>query len=389
MSTRLTTVQVGSGWFPEIAGGLNRYYFDLVHALPAVGVDCRGLVVGSAEVDRQSGGAVHAYAPAKASLLERWRAGRRATRDALTSPTLPKPAVLVTHFALYAWPLPRPPREIPTVVHFHGPYAAESAREGGGRLATAFKRYLERSVYRRADRLIVLSEAFRNVLCDGYGIAPERVAVIPGGVDVLRFTRAYELSREEARQRLGWPTDRPIVLAVRRLAGRMGLEHLVDAMNDVRRRVPDALCLIAGRGRLADALADRIRAAGLEQHVRLLGFVPDADLPLAYRAADVSVLPTESLEGFGLSAAESLATGTPVLVAPVGGLPEVVRDLAPGLILAKSADAAVLGDALAAAFQSPGRLPSAEQCHTYAAARFAWPTIAERVAEVYAQAFQQ
>lgn len=380
--TRLTTVQVGSGWFPEIAGGLNRYYFDLIKHLPAAGIDCRGLVVGSAQVAGESGGAVTAYAAAKAPILRRWRAGRSAARRLYDEVPRGQAAALVTHFALYAYPI-SPPRGWPTIVHFHGPYAAESNREGAGLLSRRIKAHLERSVYRRADQFIVLSEAFRDVLCRDYGVPPGRVAVIPGGVDIDRFRPARAASRAEARHRLGWPTERPLVLAVRRLVSRMGLESLIEAMAHVRRRVPDALCLIAGRGPLHEALSARIDAAGLNNHVRVLGFVPDAELPWAYRAADLSVVPSESLEGFGLSAIESLAAGTPVRVTPVGGLPEVVHELDSALLLPAISDTLPFAESLAASLLNSATLPSADACHAYVAERFGWPMIAGRVASVY------
>ena len=381
--TRLTTLQVGSGWFPEIAGGLNRYYFDLIKHLPAAGVDCHGLVVGSERVASESGGTVTAYAAANAPMLRRWRAGRSAARRLYDLVPPDRPAALVTHFALYAYPISRPPRGWPTIVHFHGPYAAESNREGAGPLSRRIKAHLERSVYRRADQFIVLSDAFRDVLCRNYGVAPGRVAVVPGGVDIDRFLPAHVTSRREARDRLGWPTDRPTMLAVRRLVSRMGLEFLIDAMGHVRRRVPDALCLIAGRGPLQEALSARIEAAGLKEHVRMIGFVPDAELPWAYRAADVSVVPSDSLEGFGLSAIESLAAGTPVRVTPVGGLPEVVRNLDPSLLLPAISAIVPFAESLAESLLDSAALPSADACHAYAARRFGWPTIAGRVASLY------
>ena len=74
-------------------------------------------------------------------------------------------------------------------------------------------------------------------------------------------------------------------------------------------------------------------------------------LPLAYRAADLTVVPTVALEGFGLIAVESLAAGTPVLVTPVGGLPEVVAALSPALVLAATGSAP-LADAVIRADQS-------------------------------------
>ena len=273
----------------------------------------------------------------------------------------------------------------PWVVHFHGPWADECRQAGAGPLNVWLKRRLEAKVYRAADRVIVLSESFRDLLCKTYRIDPARVAVIPGGVDLDRFVPAFDTPKADARRQFGWPADRPVVLTVRRLVPRTGLDRLVDAMVDVKRQVPQAICLIAGRGPLASPLVERVEAAGLGDSVRLLGFVPDEDLPLAYRAADVSVVPSETLEGFGLSAAESLAAGTPVLVTPVGGLPEVVGGLDRKLVLADTSAAAIAAG-LSAALRNPASLPTAAACRAYAAKSFDWRVIAARIADVYAAA---
>ncbi|MDB5324947.1 MAG: glycosyl transferase family 1 [Phycisphaerales bacterium] len=379
MPRQLSTLQVGAGWFPERAGGLNRYFFDLLGALPGAGVSYRGLVVGSPDVARDTKGRVQAYARADASLVSRWFNARRSAMKAIQSST-DKPDVLVTHFALYAFPLLRM-LDLPIVVHFHGPWAAESQREGAGRLSTWAKQLIERSVYRRADRFIVLSGAFRDVLCNNYGVDPAKVRVIPGGVDLPRFRTAAQVTRQEARLRLGWPTDRPIVLSVRRLVARMGLERLIDSMTHVKNQIPDALCIIAGRGRLEKALAARIAAAGLKQHVQLAGFIPDDLLPFAYRAANISIVPSESLEGFGLSAAESLAAGTPPLVSPVGGLPELVAGLNPSLVLGN--ESGCLPERISTALMNPASIPNNGACLSHASTTFNWSTNVRRIADVY------
>ncbi len=113
--------------------------------------------------------------------------------------------------------------------------------------------------------------------------------------------------------------------------------------------------------------------------------MPDADLPLAYRAADINLLPSDVLEGFGLSAAEALAAGTPTMVTPVGGLPDVVRDLSPNLIF-QSGASEHLAAGLSAALRGTIRLPDSETCRAYAASRFSLALCGRRVAEVYREA---
>lgn len=375
----LRTLQLGMEWFGERAGGLNRVYGQLVRELarPGSWVEVHGLVAGSPDVARDSDGLVHAFAPSGAPLLARMRALRAAASAWLRE----RPdAVIVSHFALNAFPVLSHVGRHPLVVHFQGPWGQESRVEGAGPLAVLAKETVERAVYSRASHAIVLSTAFRDELAQRFGVPLDRIHVIPGGVDVDRF--AIMQSRDACRRTLGWPTDRPIVLCVRRLVRRVGVDTLVEAAALLRQRVPDALVLVAGRGPLQGELEARIAALGLEDHVRLLGFVPDDVLPTAYRAADLSVVPTAALEGFGLITVESLAAGTPCVVTPVGGLTDVVAPFTPQLV-AGSPGAADVADVLARALLGRLVLPTPAQCERYARDGFDWPVVAARVRGVY------
>lgn len=375
--TSFQSLQVGMEWFPEAPGsGVGRMYHGLIRHLPEEGVEVSGLVTGSPQVSA-SDEPIQAFAASDAALPRRLWSLRSAVRTRIEET---RPDLVASHFALYTLPYVDRLDGTPLVAHFHGPWARESEAEGASPLVVRLKESVERLAYRRAQRFIVLSEAFKSVLVRTYDVSENRVRVVPGGVDVDRFDSS--LSPADARTRLGWPSDRPILLTVRRLVRRVGLENLVDAMQYVRHHVPDALLLIAGKGPLTDALRARIQDHDLDDHVRLLGFVPDEDLPVAYRAADVSVVPTRSLEGFGLVAVESLAAGTPVLVTPVGGLPEVVRKLSPGLVMEGSSTEA-LQDHIVAALDGSLSLPGGADCRAFAAAHYDWPVIARQVRAVY------
>jgi len=350
-------------------------YYHLHQELPGQGVETMGVVLGRPITDNPS---VLAPAPESDPLVARLRLVREAVARRLSDGATD---AVVSHFALYAFPVLDLLQGRPFITHFHGPWAAESAANNAPRQAVEQMKFLiERAVYQRADRCIVLSEAFKRVLVSQYEVAPERVRRVPGGVDVDTF--AVNGTTEEARARLGWPTDRPLVLAVRRLVPRMGLEQLIDAIATVRHQVPDVLALIAGKGPLQDTLQERIATLGLQHHVRLVGFVPEADLPHAYRAATVTVVPTVRLEGFGLITLESMAGGTPPLVTPIGGLPEAVSPLAPELVL-EGATAQAIAEGLTEALQGQRPLPSAAACEAHVRAQHDWPVIARRVANVY------
>ena len=370
----LRVLQLGMGWFPERAGGCNRMFHGLMQNLDSAGVKPEGLVAGS-PARIASSARVSAFAPHDAPLPLRLSRARRMVR----ARDLTQYQLACSHFALYTLPMLHALRHVPLLTHFHGPWASEGVIEGAGPFATRAKRWVERRVYGRSRHFIVLSRAFRDVLASEYGIAHDRISIVPGGVDCVRFSKVG--SQRDARMQLNLPLDRPIVFTVRRLAPRMGLSALLDSIVEVRKRVPDVLLLIAGKGPLSESLDARIKALNLRQHVRLLGFVADDTLPSAYRAANLSVVPTESLEGFGLVAAESLAAGTPALVTPIGGLPEVVEELSPSLILPASG-AAALAAGITAALLGTVKLPDDIQCREFAQ-RYDWKRIAARTAAVY------
>lgn len=379
-AAELSIMELGMAWFPEQPGGLDRYYFELLAALSSHDAQISGFVTGTSLVGANSNGVVQAFGRSDASVLSRWRALKRIVKQQLS---LSPSSIIATHFALYAFPILRLIKCCPHVVHFHGPWAAESREEGSGYFATAAKRWLEQQVYRRADRCIVLSAAFAKILADTYGVEKNRIRVIPGGVNIERFSTS--MSMAEARCELGWAADRPIVLCVRRLARRMGLDHLIAAVAILKTKIPDVLVLIAGRGALHAELSQQILAGGLQNNIKLLGFAPDHQLPMMYQAANISIVPSQSLEGFGLTTVESLSAGTPVLVTPVGGLPEVVRHLSPRLILQDCTKEAIAAGLLAA-LSGEMSLPSSDECRQFAQDRYDWKKIAARVLDVYCEA---
>jgi len=382
-----STFQIGMGWFPEFPGGLDRVYYNLAANLRRQGIGVYGAVVGSPEVANSTDGDVIAFAALDDSLTTRLRRARSEIGRALE---IRRPDIIASHFALFAAPVLDKLRDAPLVVHFHGPWAQELTAEGGRRsfkakLKRATAYLIERLVYRHASRCIVLSRAFGDILVREYQVPEELIRIVPGGVDLARFL--IPQSKVEARCEFGVEPDRPTVVSVRRLARRMGLDHLIDAIAEVRVRYPDILLLIGGRGPMAAELKSRIELMGLEKNVRLLGFVPDDKLASLYRAADFTVVPTIALEGFGLITLESLAAGTPAIVTPVGGLPDAVVRLSPDLVLASTAPEDI-AQGIIDALSGRRRLPAREECQAYVAENFTWTIVAQKTIHVYREALQ-
>lgn len=362
--------QLGMHFDPS-RGGADRYFATLIAELAASGVPVRAAAFGEPVAEGQIG-----LGPETAPLLSR-RARLRAFGATLRR-EVRGPAVLATHFALYAAMVGRLPRGTRHVVHFHGPWAMEARREGAPALGAALKAVVERFVYRRAHRVIALSRAFGDLVVEEYGVAAERVRVIPGFVDLARFAPGD--GRRAARARLGWPEDRTILLCARRLVARTGVPEVIEAFGGIAGRFPEADLYLAGRGPLETRCRELVAALGLGERVRFTGFVPEGHLADAYRAADLSVVPSQALEGFGLAAAESIACGTPVLVTPCGGLPEAVGGC--GLV-ADGCESGALARGLADVLAGSWQRPLAEECARFAASRFAPERIVRAIREVY------
>jgi glycosyltransferase involved in cell wall biosynthesis len=211
-----------------------------------------------------------------------------------------------------------------------------------GHLAAAVLGAQERFALGKVDGFLARSVYTRDTLRRVFPPA-KILAVLPTGVDIGIYTRR---DPHEARSALGLPLDRPILITVRRLEGRMGLHQLMHAMQIVRQTHPSALLLIAGKGYLRPELEQLSADLQITEQVRFLGFVSESDLPVVLSAADAFVLPTEMLEGFGLATVESMAAGTPAIGTPVGATPELLSPLDARLITRDSSPGA-LAEAIA------------------------------------------
>lgn len=366
---------LGDGWYQDRPGGLNRYVADLLAILQELGSEPRCVVIGPAA------GAPSGVVPAarlSARLPSRVSAFRRAAGRAGTGCD-----VVDAHFALNAFmPLHWGPlRKKPLVVHFQGPWADESIVQGELRKGrVALKRAIEASVYRRARHTIVLSQAFKRLLVDRYGVNPWTVEVVPPGVDLNSFVPG---DRHEARDRLDLPVEGNVTVAVRRLVPRMGLDVLLRAWaqsgaNEARTLV------IVGQGPERENLEILAASLDINESVRFLGRVDDQTLLSCYQAADLVVVPSVALEGFGLTVLEALACGTPVIATSSGGLPEVVTPIDPTLVVPPG-DAGALADRMRSAMDGSAPLPDAGRCRRHAES-YSWLWAGVRHQEIYADA---
>ena len=177
---------------------------------------------------------------------------------------------------------------------------------------------------READRIIAVSGATKDYVLS-LGAKPKKVKVLHNGVDLEKF-RPRAKKREEMRRKLGISESAIVVLTVRRLVYKNGIDTLIEGANIAVKKNPRIVFLAVGKGPDSDGVKLRIQQLGIEDNFKLAGFVSDADLPSYYNAADLFVLPSKSGEGLPLVALEAMACSLPVIATDVGGIREVLKE---------------------------------------------------------------
>jgi len=199
-----------------------------------------------------------------------------------------------------------------------------------------------REALKASDRIVVVSNATRNYVLS-LGADPKKVCVLHNGVDVDRFKPLAGV-RDEMRKKLGIPKASRVVLTVRRIVYKNGVDTLIDSAEKSIRKNPRLVFLVVGKGPDFEKVKEKIVQLGIQENFRLIGFVSDDDLPFYYNAADFFVLPSKSGEGLPLVALEAMACGLPIIATNVGGISEIMKEECGKLVPPNSPD--VLAEAI-------------------------------------------
>lgn len=195
-------------------------------------------------------------------------------------------------------------------------------------LALSVLRWIETMTYRSAQIIQTDSRYTLGILHRDYPTVMKCKGVAaPLWVDLDRFSFCQDKSIPRKRLRHEWQSGCPVFFTVRRLVPRMGLDNLIRAVHLLAGDGIDCRLVIGGSGPEEDALLDLIKQLGIDDRVFMVGKISDEELPLFFQAADCFVLPTKTLECFGLIILEAYACGTPVIGTPIGSIPEVMGDL--------------------------------------------------------------
>jgi glycosyltransferase involved in cell wall biosynthesis len=189
-------------------------------------------------------------------------------------------------------------------------------------LAAAAMRRLEGSLYRRADRLFVLSDYTRRRLGEVFGITGG-ITAAGGGADPV--DDGMFSARERLRAELGW--DGPVAVTLRNLVPRTGVDLLVQAAAMLQYDWPQLRWVVMGTGPILPLLQRLVADLGIGDRIVFTGSLTDDEVKRRLVAADLFMLPTRALEGFALVTVEANACGLPVVATPVGANAEVIDSL--------------------------------------------------------------
>jgi glycosyltransferase involved in cell wall biosynthesis len=382
----------GMEWYEQIPGGLNQYFADYLKAMNHLGHSIEGLISGEGDHFRGPSYIQNVISEPDRLKLSTYTRIKSFHAGVKKRTALFQPDVFNPHFALYASMITRNvlPLHIPIVTHFHGPWAYESDVEDQGNILKKYVRYhvkkkIEQTTYHRSDAFIVLSQYFQSFLSTKFGIPLEKIHIVPGAADTDRFYPADD--RIAVRKQLGIREDAQVLFCARRLVRRMGIDNLIRAMASIADKVPNVVLYIAGEGPIKSELEQLKETLNLNSSVHLLGRVSNEDLVRWYQAADLSIVPTVTLEGFGLVTTEALACGTPVLGTPYGGTKEILEKFSTELLFRDKTPEAI-AEKIVAVLQGTCSIPSRLECRAHVLQHYTWENISKLLTRVYENAIE-
>jgi len=251
--------------------------------------------------------------------------------------------------------------------------------------------WLLRRLYRQFDALIVHSENARAELERILGDNTSPIYLIPHGHYNDSHGDGPKLEQTVARMRLGIPQDSHVIVLIGNIKPEKGLEYLLRAIPLVLRDLPNTILLVGGRPQHHDVgfyerLIDEL---GIRSHVRVRWeYLPDEELPLYYRSADVVALPYIQAYQSGVCLT-AYAYYRPVVASAVGGLTEQVLDGETGYLV-PPADLQALADTLIKILRDRALATAmGERGHNWATEHLDWDMIAAQTAKVYQMAWHK
>ena len=234
---------------------------------------------------------------------------------------------------------------------------------------------MQKRVARQLSDIVVVSTSTREDIARDFGVKPERVTVVPLGIDQDIFKPRAHVKKDPNQLISAASADVPL----------KGQKYLVEAYAKLLETRPELKLTVIGKPREGPTkqLAEKL---GVLDKINYIHGLTHEEMGEAYCSTAIAVTPS-LYEGFGFPAAEAMASGTPVVVTDGGALPEVVGDA--GVIVPR-ADASALAEAIGDLLDDdPRRTELGEKGRVRAAAMYHWDRVAERYERVFLSAIEK
>jgi glycogen synthase len=235
---------------------------------------------------------------------------------------------------------------------------------------------------READWVVTISEGLRTDFVNR-GISPEKISVVPNGVETSAFVPVARDTRLAEAFGLAGKTVLGYISSIRELEG---IEYLIRAMPMVLEAEPKCACVIVGDGDGRPRLESLVRELGLQRSVLFTGSVPHAEITSYYSIIDVFVVPRPDRRVnqlvTPLKPLEAMAMARPLLVSRVGGLTEIVQEGRTGLVFGPEDPDDLARQAILVVRNPDLRLRLGEQARRFVVAERDWSAVVQRYEEV-------
>lgn len=276
-------------------------------------------------------------------------------------------------------------RNSPLVCFAHGEEINKSQRQAGGFMSSLQHRWMGAFVARRVDHWITNSQNTSDILTSQWKVPSIKISVIHPGVDIDAY---YPVAPDqEFRRMMGWQ-DRYVLLTVGRLQKRKGHDHLIGALPQLLRIIPNLLYVIVGDGQEKRLLQNQVQSSGLEENVSFIFEASDSMVRKCYQQADLFILPNRSvgadIEGFGMVLVEAGACGIPVCAGRSGGTSETMIEGETGFLLDCSTPDSLAAELSKVLSNNELRLVG-ERAAKFCREKFSWMKVSSEVRRVLEQ----
>lgn len=369
---------------PNIVGGLSRHLAGLCPALAKKGVEVHIItttVSGLPSYEKNKGLHIHRVEPNFIDALDFPNWVHQLNFSTLQSaiPLINRKKFHIIH--IHDWlncmagRVLKHAYKIPMVATIH---ATEFGRRGG--ISEPLSRYIHAQEWLlgyEAWRVIVCSETMRDEVINVLSIPPDKIDVIPNGIDFERL----EVEVEEGFREKFVAPDEKLILFVGRLVWEKGVDVLVDSAPYVLQRFPNVKFIVVGKGNIEE-YKERARKMGVEHKFFFTGFLEDEEVAKLYKCADICVYPSR-YEPFGIVALEAMAVGIPPVTSDAGGFLETVQSGETGIITRRE-DPISLAQGIIYLLRNPQRKKEmGEKAKKKATREFRWELSAAQTIALY------